>query len=258
MLFTRHPRFAKWHSVVLSYCKLRSGATPYRKTTRFISSLPSAHTYPPPCSPNAPCAAVFERGRHSRAIGETVATQRAILGYYARSHVPASIVADFLEAVVAQRLVAGVTQLLVLDLCAGHQSAREGMDAYRRRTAWARHRDAGCELGYVSVDCSLECAPLLHLDLLSVEMDEVLVRARDALGWCNPAAVAVFVWFSPPCETYSSLALGTLATAYWGGPQRQGRDAGYAPVRGRRGVKARDADRLVCRVLGWLHRHARS
>ena len=200
VLFTRHPRFAKWHSVVLSYCKLLQDATPYRKTTRFLSSVPSAATYPPPCSPTAPCILVQERGRHSKAIGE-MDPERSILGYYARSHVPASIVADFLEAVVARRLVGGVTRLLLVDLCAGQQSARVGVGVYQRRAVWARHRDAGCEICYVSVDCNGACAPSLHLDLLSVGMDEVLSCACLAAGWEDPDAVAVFVWFSPPCET---------------------------------------------------------
>jgi hypothetical protein len=57
-LFAWHPRFSKWPSVLLSYCKLQSGATKYRKTTRFLSSLHSAKTYLPPCSPSAPCAMV--------------------------------------------------------------------------------------------------------------------------------------------------------------------------------------------------------
>ena len=257
LLFTRHPCFAKWPSVVLSYCKLRWGATPYRKTTRLVSTLPSVRAYAPPCTPKAPCAVVQQQGRHARALGE-MAPGRAILGYYARSQVPASLVADYLEAVVARRLVGCVSRLLIIDLCAGHQSARMGMDAYRRRDAWRSHRDAGCEIAYVSVDRSADCAPLLCVDLLSVCMDDLLERAFAAAGWagCDPATVAVFAWFSPPCETYSTLALGTLATAYWGGPQRQGKEAAYAPVGGKRGAKARAADRLVCRVLSWLHSHA--
>ena len=212
VLFTRHPRFAKWHSVTLSYCKLRRGATSYRKTTRFLSSLPSATTYPPPCSPNAPCAAVREHGRHSHAIGD-MAPERSVLGYYARSHVPPALVADFLEAVVAQRLVNGIKRLLLVDLCAGYQSARVGVNVYRRRAVWAQRRNAGCEIGYVSVDSNGDCAPLLHLDLLSVGMHEVLAYACRAVGWEEPAAVAVFVWFSPPCETVPSSLLNPQPVA---------------------------------------------
>ena len=103
------------------------------------------------------------------------------------------------------------------------------------------------------MDNNEECAPRLCLDLLVVDMDEVVRRACAAMGW-ELGTVAVLVWFSPPCETYSTMALGTLATAYWGGPQRKGKDAAYAPVSGKRGAKARDADRLACRVLGWLDR----
>ena len=58
------------------------------------------------------------------------------------------------------------------------------------------------------------------------------------------------------CETYSTLALGTLCADRFGGPQRRGSEEAYAPVRGRRGATARRADRLVGRVFGWLHRHA--
>lgn len=175
-------------------------------------------------------------------------------GYYARSHVPASIVADFIEAVVVRRVRAGVRRVLLIDLCSGMESARAGMHAYRRRAAWAKHRDEGCEISYVSVDNNAACAPALCLDLTATEMHEVVQRACDAVGW-SPSSVAALVWFSPPCETYSTLALGTLATAYWGGPQRRGKDASYTPVRGKRGAKARDADRLVFKVLGWLHRN---
>ena len=252
LLFTRHPRFERWHSVVLSYCKLRSGATPYRKTTRFLSSIQSASTYRPPCSRNAPCATVQREGRHKRAIGE-VDAERSIIGYYERSRVPASLVADYLEATAEQRLTGGVTRLLLLDLCAGRQSARAGIRAFQRRTTWVRHRDAGCEIRYVSVDCNTECDPHLCVDLLATSIDEVLRRAFDTVGW-PPGSVAVFVWASPPCETYSTLTLGTLAGKC--GAQRKGRGDAYAPVGGRRGAKARDADRLAIRIMAYLHRHS--
>ena len=85
MLFTKHPRFERWPSVVLSYCKLRPCATKYRKTTRFLSSTPSSATYAAPCSPSAPCAMVRNEGKHEHVIGERE-RGRAVLGYYARSH----------------------------------------------------------------------------------------------------------------------------------------------------------------------------
>ena len=86
-------------------------------------------------------------------------------------------------------------------------------------------------------------------------MNEVVLHACNVAGW-PPTSVAEFVWFSPPCETYSPLALGTNASTYWGGAQRKGKEAAYIPTRGKRGAKARQADRLVCRVLSWLHRNA--
>ena len=254
MLFTKHPRFGRWQSVVLSYCKLRSCATRYRKTTRFLSSLPSAATYPPPCTPNAPCAATRHGGTHAQAIGDNSAG-RALLGYYERSHVPASLVADFLSSAASTRLTHGVSRLLLLDLCSGWESARAGLAAYRHRAAWVAHRAAGCELSYVSVDNNPKVSPMLSVDLLEADLNDVVVRACALVGW-PPSTVAVLVWFSPPCETYSSLTLGTGATAFWGGPQRQGKDSAYTPVRGGRGAKARAADRLVCRVLSWLHRNS--
>ena len=84
-------------------------------------------------------------------------------------------------------------------------------------------------------------------------VDEVLGRAFDTVGW-PPGSVAVFVWASPPCETYSTLTLGTLAGKC--GAQRKGRGDAYAPVGGRRGAKARDADRLAIRIMAYLHRHS--
>jgi hypothetical protein len=57
-------------TVVLSYCKLRSCATKYRKTTRFLSSILSSATYAAPCSPSAPCAMVRNEGKHEQVIGE--------------------------------------------------------------------------------------------------------------------------------------------------------------------------------------------
>jgi hypothetical protein len=87
-------------------------------------------------------------------------------------------------------------------------------------------------------------------------MDEVITRALAVAGWATHArSVHVFCWFSPPCETYSGMALGTLSAPRWGGPQRQGKDRAYAPVGGARGAEARNADRLVARVMEWLHRH---
>ena len=254
MLFTKHPRFERWPSVVLSYCKLRSCATKYRKTTRFLSSIPSSATYATPCSPSAPCAMVRNGGKHEKVIGE-MERGRAVLGYYARSHVPASIVADYLESVSERRLLCGIKRLLVLDLCSGLESARAGMHAYQRRATWARHRTAGCEMRYVSVDNNEKLTPMLAIDLAEADMNEVVLHACNVAGW-PPTSVAVFVWFSPPCETYSPLALGTNASTYWGGAQRKGKEAAYIPTRGKRGAKARQADRLVCRVLSWLHRNA--
>ena len=87
-------------------------------------------------------------------------------------------------------------------------------------------------------------------------MGDVLAMAMAAAGWASDAAhVAVFVWFSPPCETYSGMALGTNSCEKMGGPQRQDKESAYLPVSGARGAEARRADRLVCKVLGWLHRH---
>jgi len=189
---------------------------------------------------------------HAQVIGDN-ASGRALLGYYERSHVPASLVADFLASAVSVRLASGVTRLLLLDLCSGWESARAGLAAYRHRSAWVTHRSVGCELFYVSVDNNPRVSPMLTVDLASADLPDVVARACALAGW-SPATVAVLVWFSPPCETYSSLALGTGATAYWGGPQRRGKDSAYVPVGGARGAKARAADRLVCRVLGWLHR----
>lgn len=91
MLFTKHPTFARWPTVTLSYCKLASGRTRYRKTTRFVSSLPSAREYRPPCSATAPCAYFRVHARHECAIGQEA--ERSIQGYYLRSRVPSSIVA---------------------------------------------------------------------------------------------------------------------------------------------------------------------
>ena len=67
-------------------------------------------------------------------------TERSIIGYYERSHVPASLVADYLEATAEQRLTGGVTRLLLLDLCAGRQSACAGIRAFQRRTTWVAPR----------------------------------------------------------------------------------------------------------------------
>ena len=95
----------------------------------------------------------------------------------------------------------------------------------------------------------------LLVDLVQVGMDEVLTRALAVAGW-SERAVHVFCWFSPPCETYSGMALGTLSNERWGGPQREGKDDAYRPVSGPRGAEARKADRLVARVMKWLHKHA--
>ena len=254
VLFTKHPRFERWPSVVLSYCKLRSCATKYRKTTRFLSSVPSSKTYSAPCSPSAPCAMVRDGGTHEQVVGE-MERGRAVVGYYARSHVPASIVADYLESVAERRLRGGLKRLLLLDLCSGLESAHAGLRAYQRRATWVRHRTAGCEIRYVSVDNNEKVAPMLMIDLAEADMNEVLLRACEVAGW-PPTSIAVLAWFSPPCETYSPLALGTNASASRGGAQRNGKEAAYTPTRGKRGAKARHADRLVCRVFGWLHRNA--
>ena len=77
---------------------------------------------------------------------------------------------------------------------------------------------------YVSVDNNEKLTPMLAIDLAEADMNEVVLHACNVAGW-PPTSVAVFVWFSPPCETYSPLALGTNASSYWGGAQREGKEA---------------------------------
>ena len=68
-----------------------------------------------------------------------------------------------------------------------------------------------------------------------------LTRALAVAGW-SERAVHVFCWLSPPCETYSGMALGTLSNERWGGPQREGKDDAYRPVSGSCGAEARKAE----------------
>ena len=91
-----------------------------------------------------------------------------------------------------RRLCAATRRLLLLDLCAGMQSARAGVNAYRRRAAWLEPRDTGCEIAYVSVDVSADCQPDLQIDLLDANMHDVLRRACELVGW-ELASTAVLV-----------------------------------------------------------------
>ena len=110
------------------------------------------------------------------------------------------------------------------------------------------------------MDFDPKTRPSLLRDLLdtSYTLDETLERALSYAGWLEErASVVVFVWFSPPCETYSPITIGTQSAPSKGGPMRKGREQAYRPVCGARGREARSADRLVLRVLGWLHKLAK-
>ena len=104
-----------------------------------------------------------------------------------------------MERVVERRLCAATRRLLLLDLCAGMQSAHmqdchvhTDTCAYRRRAAWLEPRDTGCEIAYVSVDVSADCQPDLQIDLLDANMHDVLRRACELVGW-ELASTAVLV-----------------------------------------------------------------
>ena len=94
--------------------------------------------------------------------------------------------------------------------------------------------------------------PDLVADLAEVSLNEIVAAALLHHGWAAGAAVHVLFWFSPPCESYSRMVLGTLSAARFGGPQRAPASAGYAPVPGPRGDRARSADALVTYVLSQL------
>ena len=148
----------------------------------------------------------------------------------------------------------------MLDLCSGGKSAKQGLAAYKAQVGFRDKWGSECLTKYYSVDYDEQTSPMLVRDLLDAEhsLEDVLERALAHAGWLHvKGSVAVFVWFSPPCETYSPIAIGTLSAPSKGGPVRQGKDRAYRPVRGRRGAEARAADRLVLRVLRWLHAAAK-
>ena len=89
-LLSLHPRFACWSIDTTSYCKQPRCATPYRKTTCFMSTQGSSAPLPAPCCPTDPCNMVRENGIHDEAIGARE-TERNPQGYLNRSHIPTPI-----------------------------------------------------------------------------------------------------------------------------------------------------------------------
>lgn len=245
---------ANWHHT--SYCKQTSGKTPYRKNTTIVSSFHPARPLPSLCTRADPCARFREYGSHAvtlcRKAGSSAST--GLTCYYKRSKVPSVIIEHFLDAFAETVFAAGAERLLLLDLFAGAESGRAGFDAYRRRVRaqdWARR---GKQLGYVSVDYNKECDAMIEVDLADAPLDDVLYTAFQVLGWGDDAIpeTGVFVWASPPCETYSCLNLGTNAAR--GGQTRLGVQKRYRPLVGAPGCAARRADALCARVVGWMIR----
>ena len=222
-------------------------------------SPPPASPFPPPCSTVRPCPAAAAAGKHRFALG--AAGSRGGNGYYARSRVPADLCADFLEAWLARR-ASSHRQFLVLDLCAGGQSVLAGLQSCLGRPAVRR---LGVSVRYTAVDLDPEVArprlpvpPDIAADLSSADMVELVSDALAVHGWAPRADVAVFIWCSPPCESYSRTTLGTLSAPRFGGPQRAPRGEGYAPVPGPRGDAARAFDALSLRLILHLSHWAAS
>ena len=115
---------------------------------------------------------------------------------------------------------------------------------------------------YSAVDLDAEAAPTLPMppdvaaDLSSADLVAVVADALAVHGWVPGPDVAVFVWCSPPCESYSRVTLGTLSAPRSGGPRRARRQDGYTPVPGLRGDNARAADALSLRLVTALHHWA--
>ena len=257
IILTAHPALSRWDTTTTSYCMRPSWDMGYRKCTRFMYSLPPASPFPPPCSTVAPCpAAAANKGKHKFALG--AAGSRGVNGYYLRSRVPAELCADFLEAWLLRRAPSH-SRMLVLDFCAGGQSVRAGLDTCLQR-AGVRHLEASVR--YSAVDLGPEATPPLPMppdvvaDLSSADLVTVVADALAIHGWTPGPDVAVFVWCSPPCESYSRVTLGTLSAPRFGGPQRARREGGYAPVPGPRGDNARAADALSLRLIIHLHHWA--
>ena len=187
---------------------------------------------------------------HPRRIGAPGA--RGLNGYYSRSHIPASLVSDFMDAFVRRSIGPAVTHLLVLDLCCGQQSVRAGVSAVRGRAAWKQIRPPRPLLRYFGVDCDASVAPDLALDLTDTHLPTLVGRVAASLGWSVGPHLAVCVWFSPPCETYSRMTLGTLSSPRFGGPSRVWSDGVYLPATGPAGARARASDLLIQSLLPQL------
>ena len=205
-----------------------------------------------------PCPAAAAAGQHRLSVG--AAGARGVNGYYLRSRVPPALCADFLEAWLVCRAPSH-SRFLVIDWCAGGQSVREGLRLCLRRSAV---RSRGVRARYSAVDLPADAAPSLPVcpdvaaDLATADLGAVVTAALARHGWAADPDVAVFIWCSPPCESYSRTTLGTLSAPRFGGPQRADRAGGYAPVPGPRGDACRAADALSVRLVTHLHHWAAS
>ena len=183
--------------------------------------------------------------------------------------------AAILQAWVPHRSLAGRTCFLVIDLCSGWESMlATGLRLFRlqmggswsasRRTrrhgsrkaagahGW-RHVESVLELAYGSFDNDERLQPHVLADLAEESLDDVLLQAVELAGWSgmDGSTVAVLFNFSPPCQTWSWMKLGTCSGR--GPAVRLGREMGYRPVTGKAGAEARAVDRLVRRWLPMLH-----
>jgi hypothetical protein len=97
LLLMWHPSLVEWPKVTTSLCKRREWRSSFRHTSTYMASLPSdcIPNLPPACTPTSPCRMVQENGRHDRVVGGS--GDHGVSGYFARSHQPASLVADLVE-----------------------------------------------------------------------------------------------------------------------------------------------------------------
>lgn len=250
----RHHGALAQHSITTttSYCKIRVGPTPYRKSTTFWSSVPTSEPLPSKCTPNAPChSSKLNGGRHHVRICDSDG-----IDYWERSSIPPYIVASFLNSVAEKSLhVHSRSRLLILDIFCGRGSVRKGLEYYKRSRRCRALRQLGLIIKYVSIDkvCDsrLGVLPDIHADVVEQSMAALAQQAIVKAAWVESQNdVVLLAWASPPCESYSTMNLGCNAAKKHA--ERKGAHSGYLPLPGIWGQRARMHDKAVHHVCRWL------
>jgi hypothetical protein len=214
-----------------TYCK---HGFQYRKPTTFITSLVSPKPQlRSPCCNTDPCAEIQEYGKHRQGVQGTSASKK--------NSIPTSITTEFLEKWMQKcaNMQEPPDSYVFIDAFAGFGSVSEAVRTYND----ARREEQLKEFGYfknevkiVENDAFRSCGWDEDMSNIEEFLRLLSVSTFQADGGDN---VAMLLWLSTPCETYS-----TASGSYY----RSSKSSGSVIQNN----KATEHDEMNFKLAAWL------